>query len=61
VPVLRGIGIRLLTIVISNREWNETAAEIAAQYDLPESLVQEALRFYQAHQTEIDLLIQSDS
>lgn len=52
----------LLTwIEISNREWNETPAEIAAQYDLSESLVKEALRFYQAHQAEIDLLIQSDS
>jgi uncharacterized protein (DUF433 family) len=47
--------------VISNREWNETPADIAAQYDLPESLVKEALRFYQAHQAEIDLLIQSES
>ncbi len=60
VPVLRGTGIRVHTIVISNREWNETPAEIAAQYDLPESLVNAALRFYQAHQAEIDLLIQSD-
>jgi uncharacterized protein (DUF433 family) len=54
-------GIRVQTIVISNREWNETPADIAAQYDLPESLVKEALRFYQAHQAEIDLLIQSES
>jgi uncharacterized protein (DUF433 family) len=57
VPVLRGTGIRVQTIVISNRQWNETPAEIAAQYDLPESLVTEALRFYQAHPAEIDLLI----
>jgi len=57
VPVLRGTGIRVQTIVISNREWNDAPAEIAAQYDLPESLVKEALRFYQAHQAEIDLLI----
>ena len=34
VPVLRGTGIRVQTIVISYREWNETPAEIAAQYDL---------------------------
>jgi uncharacterized protein (DUF433 family) len=61
VPVLRGTGIRVRTIVISNREWNETPADIAAQYNLPEGLVQEALRFYQAHQAEIDLLMQSDS
>ena len=61
VPVLRGTGIRVQTIVISNREWNETPAEITDQYDLSESLVKEALRFYQAHQAEIDLLIQSES
>jgi uncharacterized protein (DUF433 family) len=47
--------------VISNREWNETPAEIAAQYDLSENRVKEALRFYQTHQAEVDLLIQSDS
>jgi len=35
--------------------------EIAAQYDLSESLVKEALRFYQAHQAEVALLIQFDS
>jgi len=35
--VLRGTGIRVQTIVISYREWNETPAEIAAQYDLPEA------------------------
>jgi uncharacterized protein (DUF433 family) len=61
IPVLRGTGIRVQTIVISNREWNETQAETAAQYDLSESLVKEALMFYQAHQAEVDLLIQSDS
>jgi uncharacterized protein (DUF433 family) len=61
VPVLRGTGIRVQTIVISNREWNETPTEIAVQYDLPEGLVKDALRFYQAHQAEVDLLIHSDS
>jgi uncharacterized protein (DUF433 family) len=61
VPVLRATGIRIQTIVISNREWDETPAEIADQYALSESLVQEALRFYQAHQAEVDLLIKADS
>jgi uncharacterized protein (DUF433 family) len=56
---LRGTGIRVQTIVISNREWNETPAEIASPYELSEGLVKAALRFYQAHQAEIDLLIQS--
>jgi uncharacterized protein (DUF433 family) len=61
VPILRGTGIRVQTIVISNREWSESPVEIAAQYGLSESQVNEALNFYQAHQAEIDLLIQSDS
>jgi uncharacterized protein (DUF433 family) len=61
VPVLRGTGIRVQTIVISNREWSESPVEIAAQYGLSDSQVKEALNFYQAHQAEIDLLIQSDS
>jgi len=60
-PVLRGTGIRVQTIVIANREWNESAAEIAIQYDLPVGQIKEVLSFYQAHQSEIDLLIQSDS
>lgn len=60
-PVLRGTGIRVHTIVISNREWDETPEEIAVQYDLSEGLVKEALRFYRAHQAEVDLLIQTDS
>jgi uncharacterized protein (DUF433 family) len=61
VPVLRGTGIRVQTIVVSNRDWNETPEEIAVQYNVSESQVKEALRFYNAHQAEIGLLIQSDS
>jgi uncharacterized protein (DUF433 family) len=61
VPALRGTGIRVQTIVIANREWGETPAEVAIQYGLPEGLVKEALKFYETHQAEIDLLIQADS
>lgn len=61
IPVLRGTGIRVQVIVISHKEWNESPEEIAAQYDLSEGLIKEALRFYESHQAEIDLLIQSDS
>jgi uncharacterized protein (DUF433 family) len=61
VPILRGTGIRVQTIVIAYQAWNETPAEIASQYDLPEGLVNETISFYQAHQAEIDLLIQSDT
>jgi len=61
VPVLRGTGIRVQTIVVSNQKWNESPAEIAGQYDLPVGQIKETLAFYQAHQAEVDLLIQSDS
>jgi uncharacterized protein (DUF433 family) len=60
-PVLRGTGIRVQTIVIANQKWNESPAEIATQYDLPVGQIKEAISFYQAHEAEIDLLIQSDS
>ncbi|HMD89651.1 MAG TPA: DUF433 domain-containing protein [Anaerolineaceae bacterium] len=60
-PVLRGTGIRVQTVVIANRDWNESPAEIACQYDLSVSQIKEAISFYQTHQAEINLLIQSDS
>ena len=61
VPVLRGTGIRVQSIVIANQDWGESPARIAAQYDLPKGLIEQALAFYQAHRAEIDLLIQADS
>ena len=60
VPVLRGSGIRVQTIVIASQEWNESPGEIAAQYDLPIRFVKEAMQFYQIHQAEIDQLIQNE-
>ncbi len=60
-PVLRGTGIRVQTIVIANQDWNESPVEIAEQYSLAASQIKETLSFYQAHQAEVDLLIQADS
>ncbi len=60
-PILRGTGIRVQTIVIANKEWNESPAEIADQYSLPAGQVKEALSFYQSHQSEVDLLVQADT
>ena len=60
-PVLRGTGIRVQTTVIANVQWNESPEIIASQYDLPVSMVEEALAFYQAHQDEVDLLIQAEA
>jgi len=61
VPVLAGSGIRVQAIVIANQKWHESADEIAAQYELPVRLIEEALNFYQEHQAEIDHLIQIDT
>jgi uncharacterized protein (DUF433 family) len=61
VPILRGTGIRVQTIVIAHQQWNESMAQIADQYSLSEGSIKEALQFYEAHLAEIDLLIQSDS
>jgi len=60
-PVLRGTRIRVQTIVIANKQWNESPEIVASQYDLPVSRVEETLTFYQAHQDEVDLLIQADT
>lgn len=57
-PVLRGTGIRVQTIVLSAQ--NQTPAEIAEDYDLPPTQVQEALGFYEAHRVEIDAHIQAE-
>ncbi len=60
VPVVRGKGIRVQTIVIAAQEWHETAAEISEQYDLPKKVVEEALAFYAAHKNAVDALIQEN-
>ena len=57
--VLRGTGIRVQTIVIAAQ--NNTPAEIAEDYDLPQTQVQEALGFYEVHRAEIDAHIQAEA
>ena len=56
-PILRGTGIRVQTLVIAKTVWESDPAEIAENYGLSESQVQEALAFYQSHQQEIDQAI----
>lgn len=60
-PVLRGVGIRVQTIVAAERSWGMSPAEIADQYGLHESRVKEALGFYEAHRMEIDAAIASEA
>lgn len=54
VPVLRGTGIRVQTIVTAARQWGMSPAQIAAEYDLAEAQAKEALAFYEDHAAEID-------
>jgi uncharacterized protein (DUF433 family) len=57
VPLLRGTSIRVQTIVVACREWGLSVAQAAADYDLPEGQVREALAFYDAHRAEVDAAI----
>jgi len=61
VPVIKGIGIRVQTIVVAFHTWKETATDIAKQYSLTEKTVKEALAFYDAHKKAVDLLIETNS
>jgi uncharacterized protein (DUF433 family) len=54
-PVLRGTGIRIQTLVVAAQQWEPTPEQIAAEYELKETQVKEALAFYDAHRSEIDV------
>ena len=60
VPVLRGTGIRVLTLVVANRQWGLSPSRIAAEYDLSEAEAKDALAFYDAHRPEIDAAIAAE-
>ena len=59
-PVLRGTGLRVQTLVIDVHQAGITPAQVAAEYDLPEARVVEALAFYAAHRAEIDAQIAAE-
>lgn len=59
-PVLRGTAIRVQTIVVAAHCWKFSPAQIAAEYDLSESQVNDALAFYEAHREEIDAAIAAE-
>ena len=61
VPIIRGKGIRVQSIVIAFYDWHESASEIAKQYDLTKSLVSECMGFYKAHKNAIDGLINENT
>lgn len=58
-PVVRGTGIRVQTIV--NASQNMESAEIARDYDLSVTQVQEALGFYEVHRAEIDASVHAEA
>lgn len=58
-PVLRGTGIRVQTIAMAAE--NSSVSEMAQDYDLPDTQIQEALNFYQTHRVEIDAHIQAEA
>jgi uncharacterized protein (DUF433 family) len=60
VPVLRGTGIRVQTVVVAAQRWGMTPAQIAAEYDLSEAQVKEALAFYEAQGTVIDAGLEAE-
>jgi uncharacterized protein (DUF433 family) len=60
-PVLRGTGLRVQTIVIDVHQHGMTPTQVAAEYDLPEARIVEALAFYVAHRAEIDTHIAAES
>ena len=59
-PILRGTGIRVQTVVVATQRWEMTPTQIAAEYELSEAQVDEALAFYEAHRPEIDAAIAAE-
>jgi uncharacterized protein (DUF433 family) len=59
-PVLRGTGIRVQTIVVAVQQWELTIEQVAAEYDLTQSQVEEALAFYEAHRSEVDAALKAE-
>jgi uncharacterized protein (DUF433 family) len=61
VPVLRGLGLRVETVVVCHHDWGLSVAQIAEDYGSSEARIKEALAFYQAHRAEIDASLQVSS
>lgn len=54
VPVFRGTGIRIQTMVVAVQQWEMAPDRAAAEYGLTDAQVREALAFYEVHRAEID-------
>jgi len=60
-PVVRGTRVRVQTLVLAAQQWQWSPAQMADEYGLSEAQIQDALAFYQAHRSEIDASIASES
>jgi uncharacterized protein (DUF433 family) len=60
-PVLRGTGIRIQTVVVAQEQWQMTPAQIAEEYGLTATQVEEALAFYAAHRAEIEAALKAEA
>lgn len=54
VPVLRGTGVRVQTVVAASRAWKMSPSDIAAEYDLTPEQVAQAFAFHAEHRGEIE-------
>lgn len=57
VPVVRGTGIRVQTLVMAARQWGCSIAALVEEYSLTEAQVRDALAFYEAHRRDVDQLL----
>jgi len=60
VPVLRGTRLRVQTVIVASKQWEMTPAQIATEYGLTETQVNEAMAFYEVHRAEIDAAIAAE-
>ena len=59
--VMRGTGLRVQTLVVAAHTWGLTPAQIATEYDLPVTQIEEALAFAAAHQSEVEAALAADA
>jgi uncharacterized protein (DUF433 family) len=60
VAIISGTGIRVQTIAIAAHQWRLSPDQIAEEYGLTPTQVNNALGFYAAHQSEIDHAISTE-
>jgi uncharacterized protein (DUF433 family) len=59
-PVVRGTNIRVQTLVVAHQTWELSVEQIAEEYAVTKSQVEEALAFYTVHQEEIQRALEAE-